>query len=258
MLLPLAAVAEQEYFTWVDAEGRIHNSPKPEADHASKPEAVESVQSADVPAIGGEAYPSEDQVQKQLEQDKKDHQPFFTWVDERGIVQNQLIPQVSEAEKEVAQADAVDHMLIPPLRVKDAIRDAGCCAGYASFFVSTPEQLKPYSLTGWKKSPAFVTSSGEKRAWYVRFAASDVSGISNLQLRMRNVNTRAAMIVLDKQLKPLYFIPELHIQQHAESWVAEAYAESLVRIDDKSATAFILYFPDGAADTATLELQWWL
>ncbi|WP_430462465.1 hypothetical protein ACQUQU_06670 [Thalassolituus sp. LLYu03] len=246
---------------WMDAEGRIHNSPKPPSVTANEKPAGQNAEgqpaaSELVPELEGEAFPDEQDVQEALEQDKVNRPPFYTWVDEAGIVRNQFIPTVSEAEEQISSVRAFDLILVPPLRVSDEVRESGCCAVYSGFFVKADEELKSFALKGWKNMPPFKTMRGDKPAWYWALK-SDNKGARSLQLRLRGVSESVSLIGLDGQFKPLYFEPVLPMQSISESWSATAYHEALINIDDPDFAGFILYFPQGASEQASVEVQWW-
>ncbi len=248
------AGAADDYFTWVDAEGRIHNSPRAESE--SKPETEKTSQS---PAEHeeGARYLSEDELQEKLRQEQQAHKPFYIWVDEQGVVHNQETPQGEEpGEKDDARDILTDHTLIPPLRVSAAIRNAGCCQEYRKAFHVSTGSYEPLLLQRAQAGIPFRTSSGNRPAWYFTFRNYPASGAATLTLKLRRTTDRLSLIALGENLKPLYYLPEVRFQLQAETWAYEAYRESVITIQDQALRAVILYFPDGAPNAATAEVEW--
>lgn len=248
------AGAADDYFTWVDAEGRIHNSSRPqtereaETDKPSRPPVDNAAESR---------YLSEDELQKKLQQERQQHKPFYVWVDEQGVVHNQETLQGTASDKETDDQEVLtDHTLIPPLRVSAAIRNAGCCQEYRNAFHVSSSRYEPLLLQRAEAGIPFRTSSGQRPAWYFTLRNFPASGEAMLSLRLRRSTDRLALIALGENLKPLYYLPEVRFQLQAETWSHEAYREAVISVQDKALRAVILYFPDGTSNAATAEVEW--
>lgn len=252
--LVFTARAEQEYFTWVDEQGRIHNTAKPPSENAEKP--LPEVQSQE------DDFLTEEELQEKLTKEKADNPPFFTWIDAQGRLQSQEIPQVDIEVEELTQLQAADHSLLPPLRVATEIRDAGCCAQYSHLFKEMISEYDSVVFSQPQMSVPFKTRSGGKPAWYFRLTGDNGVARRTLKLYLRGTDkpeegaAPAALIALNKQLQPLYFIPQLITQRYLSTWRSEAYRESLISILDAEVSAFIIYFPESVPSSASLQVEW--
>lgn len=260
MALAFTARAEQEYFTWVDEQGRIHNTPKPPSENSKT-----SLQSEAELQAGN--FLTEEQFQQKLEKDTSDNPPFFTWVDVYGRLQSQEIPQISVEVEDVVRLQAADHVLLPPLRLAASIRDLGCCARYRNFFSEVIAAYKPVLFSKPYISVPFKTRSGDKPAWYFRLAEAASAAVSEsriLKLHLRNTDAAdnsqqtvtVALVALNSKWQPLYFIPQLITQNYLPTWRSEAYRESLVEVVDADIAAFIIYFPESVPASASLQVEW--
>lgn len=268
LLLPLFAMAEQEYFTWVDAQGRIHNSlvsrePEEKSDAGKQNDGVsEQVQDIKnkVPSLSADKneYLTEEQFAQKLEQDKVDNPPFFTYVDEAGQVRNQVI---IDSQIEVEELDApvsYDHIYAPPFRVSDKMAKQ-CCNRYRSYFKERIPAEKSVLLSGFLNTIPISTRFGPKQAWY--FKLTNPSDFRILQLKLRQndqISTSPiAMILADRQFDALYFAPELSMISNDGSWFGQPSRNALLKIDDPEVMSVIVYFPENAPVGASLEVNWW-
>jgi len=242
----------------MDAEGRIHNSPRPEKSKAADIETasaehnVENLNSEDAGV-----YLTEEELNKKLDKDRKDHQPFYTWTDERGIVHNQLIPQVNASVQDESEQIFYDYTFIPPFRVSDAIRKSACCTQFSAAFVELRNTHDTTLLTDIERRLRFPTRKGDSPAFYFRYPTeTSPLRLSELTLKIRGTDVAAALIVVDQQYKPLYFIPELKVQYHPESWKSNAFYETLISVRDNNIGGYILYFLDQVPASTHLEVEW--
>jgi len=254
LALAFPAGAEQEYFTWVDEQGRIHNSIKPPSEKSEDLPQASNAQESD--------FLTEEEFQEKLAKDNADNPPFYTWIDAQGRLQSQEIPQVNIEVEELTQLQAADHSLLPPLRVAAEIRNAGCCAQYTHLFKETIPEYDSVVFSQPQMSVPFKTRSGDKPAWYFRLTGSNGAARRALNLYLRGTDepekgaATVALIALNKQLQPLYFIPQLITQSYLSTWRSEAYRESLVSILDTEVSAFIIYFPESVTASASLQVEW--
>ncbi len=257
LLLPLQATAEQEYFTWIDAQGRIHNTPKPaNSDQATTdPDAQKPVKSA--PENSTTDYLTEDEFAAEQERQRQERPPFFTWIDAEGRLRNETVPQVDVVVSDSAEMNVTDHTLLPPLRVSDAVRDSGCCGRYRGYFRELLQPYKPVLFSRPELAMPLATKAGDRPAWYWQVPAWPVSDDHPvLQLRLRGEQVPMALIALDEQWLPLHFIPRLVVQSRDATWKSVAYEETLISVADPAVRAFILYFPQSVGGKATLEVEW--
>lgn len=247
------AVAGQEYFTWVDAQGRIHNSPKPAASTPA-PATEKGASTADEPYLSEEEFAAEQQRQRE------EKPPFFTWVDGEGRLRSEPVPQGNAAAAEVAAARLSDHTLLPALRVSEALRQSGCCQAYQTHASRPLRPEKSVLFSRPQASPAFHTRQGDVPAWYIQMPLTmpEAGAEPLLSLRLRGSAEASvpALIALDEHWQPLHFIPRLQLQYYPENWHSVAMRESLVAVVDRAVRAVIVYFPAGVSEQATLEVEW--
>lgn len=252
-----SAQAEPEYFTWIDAEGRIHNTLKSEAESKKPAQAPRQQKSS---SADDDTYLTEDEFAAEQERLQREQPPFYTWIDAEGRLRYETIPQPSEkaqAAAEDADVQVSDHTLLPDWRVAEAVRNSGCCQLYQAYFQERLQAFKPVLFSRSDLSAPLLTRNGERPAWYFRLAEQrrgDVDPV--LRLRLRDTDAPLALIALDARLKPLHFIPQMERQFTEATWKAVAFYESLISIADPDVHAFILYFPDGAPARANLEVEY--
>ena len=252
------ATAEPEYFTWVDAQGRIHNTPKPASGNESGGGQKSPAVSAKTTGEFSEFLPEEDFDAEQKRQ-REEAPPFFTWIDAEGRLRNEIVPAGDSAAVVAQEISPSDHTLLPPLRVPASVREAGCCGIYRPYF---REHLIPYKSVLFSRpelSLPLATRSGDRPAWYwtVPAVLSSASAEGSLlQLRLRGSDAPMALIALDEQFLPLHFIPSLVVQHTEATWKSVAFQESLIRVPDRDVRAFILYFPEGTHSDANLQVEW--
>lgn len=259
LLLAPSVLAEQEYYTWVDEFGRVHNTV---VNPSSEKETDEP---SDAPVDKSEFLTEED-FQKQNAADRADNPEFYTWVDEQGRIHNQVKPEVvvtADEDEDTEQQQVTDHTLVMPLRVQPSVQSASCCESYAAYFKQTLAPLKSHVFTKPQFGPSFYTQAGNKAAWFFKLPnASSTAKTTEqatdpvLKLRLRDTDQPLAFIALNKHWQPLYFIPSLESQYFPATWRTIAMYETLIGIADDEVKAIVVYFPDGVENTANLEVRW--
>lgn len=248
-------MAEEEYFTWIDAQGRIHNTLKTTPADNSQSDSPEKN-----PASEHDEFLTEEEFTRQKEQDAKDNPPFYIWIDSLGQRHSELMtPEQVEAEEaaqsqnNVSSEKIIDHALIPPLRLPDSVRSGSCCRSYAAFFreLLEPEDSVLFTLNS--TDGLFRAGDEAVPAWYFKTTAS--KSRKYLNLKLRHSRNSLSVIAVDAQYRPLHHIQELSFQDHPETWAYVAYRESLVEINDPDVAGFIVVFPYGYDAKATLEVS---
>lgn len=261
LLMSAIASAEQEYFTWVDAQGRIHNTPVERKEEPAKVEVKknqESVSSVSSPESRSEVYLTEDQLEEKLQRERQDNPPFYTYVDPQGVVRNQTIVDSQIEVEDVVSEIIYDHILAPPFRVSQRMSQ-GCCSRYQSYFKDVIPAEKAVEFSGFLNTIPISTRFGAKQAWYFRLDNPADSRVLNLKLRPADdvLINPVSVILADKQFKALYFIKDLSLLNKPSSWKGTAYSESTIKIDDVNVASVIVYFPKVAPQGASLEVKWW-
>ena len=266
------AHAGDKYYTWVDAEGRIHNSPveSPDAPHSDK-NADESADKKAVTSPGAstpaatDEFLTEEQLEEKLRRYDEDNPAFYLWVDPQGGVHTQTYD--ADEEQEAAASDVSgdtgaiigwDTMLAPPFRVPAEVAQSPCCEAFKSEFEKARKPLRSVQLFDPVRYRSFVTEQGNRPAWYVDIgrAAKDSSGQRFLVLRVRGASVKSSLLVLNDSFKPLYFEKTLYATEHPETWHGVAYQEMKILIEDADVSAFILYPDLKPAEELSLEVRW--
>lgn len=256
LLLAPAVLAEQEYYTWVDEFGRVHNTL---IDPSSKKETKKSA--SKLAPVDTNEYMTEEDYERQAEKDRSENPGFYTWVDEQGRIHNQAVPQVEVSVDEDVefQPQITDHTLVPPLRLHSDVQNASCCQSYASFFKEPLVAFKSRMFSKPQFSNHFYTQSGNKPAWFFQLPTFklDEEGVDPvLKLRLRDTDKAMAFIALNNAWQPLYAITELESKYYSSTWRSVAMHETLITIADEDVHALIVYFPQGVENTANLEALW--
>lgn len=258
LLAGASALAEQEYYTWVDAQGRVHNSPKPPSDKAADKNTAAQKKDGNRKELSRDDFQSEEEFIAAERKFKEDHPPFYTWVDGEGRLRSEPLP-TGEAPKVVLEDQLVtDHTLLPHERVGDLLSDFDCCQQYDTLFKERLKPLKGVMFNRPQFAPFLKTPDGDFHAWFVRLPAVQVQGekLPHLRLRLRESEDELAVLVVDKQLAPLYLIPQLERQYFAATWKSIPMYETLIGVADPDVHALIIYFPDQASSKTTLEVEW--
>ena len=248
-------MADGSYYTWVDAQGRIHNVPL-------KPGEEEP---AEQPPGDDNDYQTEEEVEEKLRQYDEDNPAFYVTVEPDGRVRTETYD--AEAEQEAAAETIVsddqvilgwDPMLAPPFRVDEQVTQGACCEAFADQFVEVPKQFKSVQLFDPVRYRSFPTSQGNHTAWYFEIGKPPkaTSGRRFLVLRLRGAPVEASLISLNSEMKPLYYSRRLPLDTIPESWHSVGYQEARVLVEDKDVESFILYLDMKPAEDMSLEIRW--
>lgn len=254
-----AFAADGEYYTWVDAQGRIHNTPvedKSVADQDSEPQS---------PPGDTAEYITEQELQRNLEQYDKDNPAFYIWVDANGVMHTEKFDSAAESEaieqEVVNDSDAVvgwSPILAPPFRVSESVTTGACCESFADQFELVLEPFDSVQLFDPTRYRSFITGMGNRPAWFFSIGkqSEKSSGQRFLILRVRGANISGTLIALNSDYKPLHLEPDLILDSHTETWHSVAYQESKVLIEDSEVAAFIFYPDLKPAEDLSLEIRW--
>lgn len=249
--MPLPLAAEEEYFTWVDAEGRIHNTLK-----SSQTPRQEQVSTS--PNISAEnEFLDEEQLASKLAEEQKNKPPFYIWIDSSGQRHTEFVtPETASAVSETSavEEEFFDHSLIPPMRLPQHIYDGPCCGQYLKAFADSIPENKSVLFSRPGSNTLFRTVKGEAPAWFFNVRRGPTNHI--LSVILRGDHSGPALLALDKHAKPLHLIPALSGVINAETWASVENRESRIEVADPDVTHFILYFPNGAAADASAEIEW--
>ncbi len=255
--------AEDEYYTWVDAEGRVHNSVVPKNSSTEKSgvkKNIPPVIGGDIPKLPGDdtQYLSEDEFKAQQKQDLEDKPPFYIWVDEAGIVHTEMHPEGLEEEVVQNFTESHDHIFAPPFRLSEMVQNGACCDMYEQAFIDALTPFRSRMYPDPDLLMPFALKQGDRPAWYVRIggAGKKTSGQRFLVLRVRGEPIEASIIALNGELKPLYFDNKLSLHQYPENWHSVAYQETRILLEDAEIAAIIIYLNSAITKTMSLEVKW--
>ena len=257
---------EEKYYTWTDAEGRIHNTPiQQDNPDTSVPETDEpSMKPVPVSPPGdSNVYLTEEQVDQKIEDYDAENPPFYIWMDGEGRIQSQTYDQEAEQEataaaKQSRTAISADHILAPPFRLPVKVTQSACCEAYADQFGKPLTAYRSLELFNPVRFRPFYTREGNRQAWYFRIGAVSVDAFSQrmLGLRFRGSEVSATLIALNKAGKPLYQEGPLTLHYVPETWRSVDYLETLIMIEDPEVDSFILYPDQVTSDELSVEIRW--
>lgn len=264
MVVSSSAYAEQDYYTWVDAQGRIHNTPIPESQSSSKPKENNSVSNADTTVEKPEEFLTEEQLDEKIKKEKKETPPFYTRVDADGRVYNEFVPQLDV--EFASEEPVVTELLAVPFRLDDKYRNAGCCSQYLepltnSYDLGNAEYKFPID----DNSPLFATNTGAKPSLFLALKTPQDNTSSNpeseigresslldksvdkrylLEMSVFKVNRDVTMniVALDKAYSTLYSFAALPAIYVDESWKSFAKSSWSLQLDDSEIAYLILNF----------------
>jgi len=230
MLLALPSLAEQKYYTWVDAQGNVHNTLI-----QSKPEETSSQQqdfdSAD--------YPSEEKFQQKLKDKPKGEKPFYTWTDAQGIIRSEVKPDVMI---EFSATEVVyDSVFAPPFRLPDFVMQGLCCENYLEAFTTKVKMNGSGSYRVDGAEFLFKTQSSDVAAGY--FAVEDLNPREILLIKAFEVEEESSfeVIALSENLKPLYLESSVKGVFVEQTWKDLAYKKIMLEVADPDIKYLIVF-----------------
>jgi len=233
LLLALPSLAEQKYYTWVDAQGNVHNTliqSKPEETKSPKKE----FDSAD--------YPSEEEYQQDLKDKPAGEKPFYTWTDAQGIIRSEAKPDVII---EFSATEVVyDAVFAPPFRLPDYVMQGLCCENYKQAFTTkiAKDGSASYKVNGTEF--LFKTNNTEVAASY--FSVDDFGKREILLIKAFEIkeNTHFEIIALSDQYKPLYLESSVEGVFVKQTWKDLAYKKVMLEVADPEIKYLIIFVKD--------------
>ena len=260
--------SSQKYYVWVDADGRVHNTPinkEPSPDILTEAKDTDPLEqtSAEPSLLESEKYLTEEQIQQKLKDYDEENPAFYIWMDENGQVHTQNIDQDAEKEaQEVlgkdSQAVIAHHILAPPFRVSEEITNALCCEEYSDQIVEIKKQHKAKELFDPKRNWPFYTRSGNKKAWY--FGIGNIPNAQKqqrfMELSIHGERVEAFLIAMDAGMQPLYLLTQVEFDYYPETWKSVQYQQTMVAIEDDQVANFVLYLNMTPQTDISLEVKW--
>jgi hypothetical protein len=242
--LPLSVVAEPAYYTWVDAQGVVHNTlitsnKKTEPKKTQAKSLKEDPQAEKSDDLEVSEYPSEEQYQKNLNDKSKQDKPFYTWTDAQGIVRSEAKPDV--IVEFVAEEVVYDAVFAPPFRLPKHVTKGECCESYAEAFTSVVELNGSASYKVDDSLFAFKTQTSTVAAGYFSLPELAQKEIVLLKAYKLAKNSLFEVIALDEAFKPLYLSSDLRGLFVEETWKDLAYKKLLLEISDADIKYLIIF-----------------
>lgn len=246
LLLPTLVIAEEEdseprYYTWVDAQGVMHNTlitPNKNTEKRDAPAKADS-DSDSKSDFNTDDFPTEETHQKNLEKQLEDQQPFFTWIDAQGIVRSEPRPKV--VVDFVAEEVVYDAVFAPPFRLPDYVQQGECCARYAAAFTSVAALNGSASYHIDDTSLPFKTQLGDVAAGYFslpKLAAKEMVAVKGYKLPS---DSEFEVIALDAQFQPLYLASQLQGLYVEQTWKDLAYKKIMLEISDSEIKYLVVF-----------------
>ena len=226
--------AEQKYYTWVDAQGNVHNTPVPDSSDDGNSD-NRSGQSN--PASSEqENFLTEEEFNAEAQRRKKENPAFFTWTDAEGRIVNSVKPEmlVEFSEQEVV----ADFVFAPPFRLPEVITQGKCCKQYQQAFQADFEPTQVINGGGL----FYKTQKGEYPAGY--FKLGEDSGWFALKLFSLTDKASLDLVVLNEVYQPIYLASGLVPLKVDETWSHHAYHKLILELNDPQAKYLILFSVD--------------
>jgi hypothetical protein len=235
------SIAEPSYYTWVDAQGVVHNTiiSSDKKTGESLPVGKSNSKASQSNVIDTADYLSEEDSQKQRNKEFADKKPFFTWTDAQGIIRSELKPDV--LVDFVAEEIVYDAVFAPPFRLPDYVKDGLCCEAYAGAFTS----LVKFNGSGSYKVDdtvfPFKTQSGDVAAGY--FSLPDLSSKEILLLKGYKLPLSSAfeVIALNEQYKPIYLVSELSGIDVEQTWKDVGFKKLMLEVSDPEVKYLVVF-----------------
>ncbi len=253
LLSAAAALAEAEeprYYTWVDAQGVMHNTLITPTESANKNSTKETESR---PNLNVDDFPSEKEYQQKLNDRSAEKKPFFTWTDAEGVVRSEVKPDV--LVDFVAEEVIYDAVFAPPFRVPSYVKQGQCCQNYSTAFSTTAEFNGSASYQVDDTLFPFQTQSGHVAAGYFslpKLAAKEIILLKGYKLPK---DSAFEIIALDEAYQPLYLATKLNGLFIEQTWKDLAYKKILLEISDVEIKYLIVFVQSGESALSNYRLS---
>lgn len=250
-LLSLPSLAEPSYYTWVDAQGVVHNTlvndeqvqdDKPQPENPKDEVSAEAVE-VETDTFRKEAFKTEEEFQQNIKE--REDKPFYTWTDADGTIRNNEKPDVFV---EFTSTEVVyDAVFAPPFRLPVAITEGLCCSDYQQAFTKeiiaddfTTQKISSSSLR-------YKTQSGVVPAAYFIVPQAKRSIVFIKAFKLFE-DTPFDVVALNEKYKPLYLSSNLNGVYVKQTWKDLAYNKIMLEIADPEVRYLIIFSSDDRID----------
>jgi hypothetical protein len=235
-----STASEARYYTWVDAQGVMHNTLITPDKNSTEDSLTKSKSKSNFDA--GE-FPSEKEYQKSIAGRTEEKKPFFTWTDAEGVVRSEIKPEV--LIEFVAEEVVYDAVFAPPFRLPSHVKEGQCCARYAKAFTATAEFNGSASYQVDDTLFSFLTQSGSVSAGY--FVLPDLADKEIIVLKGYKLPSDSSfeVIALDSAYQPLYLSSKLRGIFVEQTWKDLAYKKIMLEISDAEIKYLVVFVRPG-------------
>lgn len=248
LLLPSSAIAEPAYYTWVDAQGVVHNtiveekkdpesSPSNTNNNSNENAANETVidGSADRAELK-EEFKTEEEYQKDIKQ--REDKPFYTWTDAEGNIRSDAKPEgfIAFTSTEVVY----DAVFAPPFRLPNEISEGVCCSNYEAAFTALLEKNAPLIQKINAKSIPYKTQTNTFPAAYYTLFDTERSIVFIKAFKVEK-DERFDIVALNEKFQPLYLASELKGLHVEQTWKDFAYNKIMLEVSDPDVRYLIIF-----------------
>lgn len=239
------ADSEPRYYTWVDAQGVMHNSlitSKKNVDRKSAKipqEKLDTNTPTNAPDFNLDDFPSEENHQKKMDDRIAEKKPFFTWIDAEGVVRSEAKPDVMV--EFVAEEVVYDAVFAPPFRLPKHIKQGQCCERYAAAFTAAVSFNGSASYQVDDTLYPFQTQSGSVSAGY--FSLPELADKEIILLKGYKLprDSSFEVIALDEAFQPLYLASKLKGLFIEQTWKDVAYKKIMLEISDADVKYLVVF-----------------
>lgn len=242
VLMALPSLAEPSYYTWVDANGIVHNTLVTTEDEPANKSKVES-DSQNSNTSGSPNTPeeykdfkTEEELQQQIK--SSTDKPFYTWRDADGTLRNSPKPDVVV---EFSATEIVyDAVFAPPFRLPKKISEGVCCSDYKKAFkqVLNPDGSITQKINS--DSVLYKTQRGLVPAGYfiTEGIKSSIVFIKGFKLTQ---DTTFEVVALNSLFQPIHLASELSGIFVEQTWKDLAYNKVMIELSDPEIEYLIIF-----------------
>lgn len=233
---------EPRYYTWVDAQGIMHNTLiTPQKTSQKTPQPTTKA------VFDQDEFPSEEAYQQNQKDQLEAQKPFFTWTDAQGIIRSEVKPDV--IVDFVAEEIVYDAVFAPPFRLPSYVMEGKCCENYADAFSAVAEFNGSASYLVDETLFPFQTQSGNVAAAY--FVLPELSAKEIILLKAYKLPEQSSfeVIALDKAFQPLYLGSELDGLFVEQTWKDLAYKQLMLEISDTEVAYLVVFMRSNVASS---------
>lgn len=269
VLMALSSQAEPSYYTWVDANGIVHNTVVTTEEDSSALESVAEknnplettssleVDNSNIPEEYKD-YKTEAELQQQI--DSSDDKPFYTWVDGTGRIRNDPKPDMLV---EFSATEIIyDAVFAPPFRLPEQITEGVCCIDYQDAFTQTLSFDSTASQKISSDSVLYKTRKGFVPAGFfiTNFSAKvGEGGVENsiVFIKSFKLSKEASfeVVALNSQFQPIYLASDLSGLFVEQTWKDLAYTKVMIELSDPEIEYLIIFANDDGIDSRGYSLS---